>query len=83
MIEDLLDTSRAVGGRLTIDRRLVDLVSVCRAVLDLLRPIAAAKSVDLKLDVSRRIPGTHGVRLNLECGMRLKDSVRASVEVRQ
>ena len=43
----------------------------------------ASVTVDLKLDVSRRIPGTHAVRLNLECGMRLKDSVRTSVEVRQ
>lgn len=52
LIEDLLDTSRAAGGHLTIDRRLVDLVSVCRTVVDLLRPIAAAKSVTLTLEVS-------------------------------
>jgi signal transduction histidine kinase/ActR/RegA family two-component response regulator len=52
LIEDLLDTSRAVGGRLTIDRRLVDLVAISRAVLELLRPIATAKSVTLAINVT-------------------------------
>jgi signal transduction histidine kinase/ActR/RegA family two-component response regulator len=50
LIEDLLDTSRAVGGRLTIERHLVDLVTIGRTVVDLLRPIAASKSVTLTLD---------------------------------
>lgn len=42
---------------------------------------AAVETVDLALGVQRRIPGTHTFRINLECGMRLKDSVAATVEV--
>lgn len=42
---------------------------------------AASATIDLKLDVQRRIPGTHSIRVNLECGMRLKDSVSTSVDV--
>ena len=47
LIEDLLDTSSGISGKLTIDRRLVDLNGVSRAVVDALRAAASAKSVTL------------------------------------
>lgn len=42
---------------------------------------AASESVDLALDVLKRVPGTHAFRVNVECGMRLKDSAPATVEI--
>lgn len=44
---------------------------------------AATETVDLALDVLKRVPGTHAFRVNLECGMRLKDSASAAVDVRE
>ena len=48
LIDDLLDMSRIVTGRLPLDVRPVDLVSVIDAVLDTLRPAADAKGIDLR-----------------------------------
>jgi hypothetical protein len=43
---------------------------------------AASVIVDLPLEVQSRVPGTHAFRVNVECGMRLKDSARGAVEIR-
>src|SRR5258706_6781859 len=48
LIDDLLDTSRIVSGKLTIDRRTVNLVEIVLAALDAVRPGAAAKHIDLR-----------------------------------
>jgi len=48
LIDDLLDTSRIVSGKLTIERRAVNLVEIVLAALDAVRPGAAAKHVDLR-----------------------------------
>ena len=48
LIDDLLDTSRIVSGKLTIDRRVVNLVETVLAALDASRPGAAAKEIDLR-----------------------------------
>jgi len=48
LIDDLLDTSRIVSGKLTIERRTVNLVEIVLAALDAVRPGAAAKHVDLR-----------------------------------
>ena len=48
LIDDLLDTSRIVSGKLTIDRRVVNLVEIVLAALDAARPGAAAKSIELR-----------------------------------
>jgi signal transduction histidine kinase len=45
LIEDLLDVSRAISGRLRIEARLVDLRAVIRAAIDTLQPALAAKSL--------------------------------------
>jgi two-component system CheB/CheR fusion protein len=47
LVEDLLDVSRAIAGRLAIDSRLVDLASVVRLVVDLSQPAASEKGVEL------------------------------------
>jgi signal transduction histidine kinase/CheY-like chemotaxis protein len=48
LVDDLLDVSRAIGGRLTIDPRLVDLAGVCQTVVEAARPAADAKGVQLE-----------------------------------
>ncbi|MDT3671159.1 MAG: PAS domain-containing protein [Aromatoleum sp.] len=48
LIDDLLDTSRIISGKLELDNRPVDLVEVVRAAIELLRDGAAAKGVELE-----------------------------------
>jgi len=48
LIDDLLDTSRIVSGKLTIERRVVNLAETVVAALDAVRPVAAAKKVELR-----------------------------------
>ena len=48
LIDDLLDTSRIVSGKLTIDRRPVNLAEIVAAALDGARPLAEAKSIALR-----------------------------------
>jgi signal transduction histidine kinase len=47
LIEDLLDASRIVVGKLRMERRVVDLVSAVRAAVDVVRPFAMSKSVEI------------------------------------
>jgi PAS domain S-box-containing protein len=51
LIEDLLDVSRIVSGRLRLDLRLVDLPSVIRSSLETVRPAADAKGVTIDADL--------------------------------
>jgi PAS domain S-box-containing protein len=48
LIEDLLDTSRIVSGKLNIDRRPVNLIEIVLAALDAARPGAASKNIELR-----------------------------------
>src|SRR5688572_26598499 len=48
LIDDLLDTSRIVSGKLNIERRVVNLVDIVLGALDATRPGATAKSIDLR-----------------------------------
>jgi len=47
LIEDILDASRIITGKLHLDVRPVDLVSVIEAALDIVRPAADAKAIKL------------------------------------
>jgi signal transduction histidine kinase/ActR/RegA family two-component response regulator len=49
LIEDLLDMARAVSGKLKLEVRPVDLGDVINAALDVMRPAAEAKSIDLQM----------------------------------
>ena len=48
LIDDLLDTSRIVSGKLTLERRIVNLCEIVLAALDAARPLAAAKGIELR-----------------------------------
>src|SRR5437763_900289 len=48
LIDTPLHTSRIVSGKLTIERRVVNLVDTVHGALDAVRPLAQAKSIELR-----------------------------------
>ena len=48
LIEDLLDASRMITGKLRLDLRLADLPNVLRQAIDVVRPTAEAKGIQLQ-----------------------------------
>lgn len=49
LVDDLLDVSRAVAGKLSIDSRLVDLAALCVVVVENGQPAARGKSISLEM----------------------------------
>jgi PAS domain S-box-containing protein len=63
LIDDLLDTSRIISGKLVIERRPVNMVEVVHAALDLARPSAQAKNIELRFSFEQPAiiaEGDHG-----------------------
>jgi len=60
LIEDLLDVSRIVSGKLTLEIQRVDLATVIDAALDLIRPAAASAGVEMVLDLDPSTPAMIG-----------------------
>jgi PAS domain S-box-containing protein len=56
MIQDLLDVRRMEAGRLTLEPRCATVKSLFGEALDMLRPLAAAGSLELSVDVERGVP---------------------------
>jgi PAS domain S-box-containing protein len=50
LIEDLLDVSRIITGKLRLDARPVELAPIIAAATDAARPAAAAKGITLQID---------------------------------
>ncbi|HWW77226.1 MAG TPA: HAMP domain-containing sensor histidine kinase, partial [Pyrinomonadaceae bacterium] len=50
LIDDLLDLSRIISGKLLLDTREVDLASVVAGAVEVVRPAAAAKGIALTYD---------------------------------
>jgi signal transduction histidine kinase/DNA-binding response OmpR family regulator len=48
LIDDLLEVSRIITGKLRLDMRLIDLVSVVESAVESVRPAAEAKGVNLR-----------------------------------
>jgi PAS domain S-box-containing protein len=48
LVADLLDVSRIISGKLRLDVRTVDLISIVNAAIDSIRPAADAKSIRLQ-----------------------------------
>src|SRR6266850_402523 len=55
LVEDLLDVSRIITGKMNLDVRLVELPTVIDAALDTVRPAAEAKLVRLDAVLDRRL----------------------------
>jgi PAS domain S-box-containing protein len=82
LIDDLLDTSRIVSGKLTIERRAVNLVEVVLTALDAARPGAAAKEIDLRFtpdDANIAVVGDSG-RLQQLASNLLSNAVKFTPE---
>jgi signal transduction histidine kinase/CheY-like chemotaxis protein len=60
LIEDLLEISRIVAGKPTLRVRPVDLAEIVDAAVEVVRPAAAAKNIELVTDVSIRPAVTSG-----------------------
>ncbi len=54
IIEDLLDVSRIITGKLRINTQRVDLLLVLHAAIDAVRPAAEAKEIDLRTHFDAR-----------------------------
>jgi PAS domain S-box-containing protein len=53
LIDDILDTSRSMSGRLTLERHPVNLVDVVHAAVEIARPAASAKQIELRTAFDR------------------------------
>lgn len=51
LIDDLLDVSRIVSGKLSLERRRIDLEAVVRTAIENARPIAAARGIALRAEL--------------------------------
>jgi signal transduction histidine kinase/DNA-binding response OmpR family regulator len=60
IIEDLLDVSRIITGKLRLEVRPVELQSVVDAALEAVRPAADAKSIRLEVSVDARVGAVSG-----------------------
>jgi PAS domain S-box-containing protein len=56
LIQDLLDTTRLAGGRLSVTPRVVDATALAERSLDALRPLADAGRVALVSEIPRGLP---------------------------
>lgn len=54
IIDDLLDMSRIISGKVALDPQRIDLAAAVRAAMDTVRAAAAAKGIALILDVDER-----------------------------
>ena len=60
IIDDLLDVSRIITGKLRIDARPVELAPIIEAAVDSIRPAAEAKSISLELALDASIGPVSG-----------------------
>jgi signal transduction histidine kinase len=77
LVEDLLDVSRIIAGKLPFERQAVDLRVCIGAALDTIRPAAASKAVALSANMSDTAPvvGDAG-RLQQVAGNLLSNAVK-------
>lgn len=66
LIDDLLDVSRIVSGKLLLDLAPVDFEAVVQSAVDIAQPAAQAKSVELGLIVHGMIGTVYGDELRLQ-----------------
>ncbi len=56
LIEDILDVSRIVTGKLRLEQKPLDLALIIEAALDVIQPTAAAKQIHVSADLVRPAP---------------------------
>lgn len=72
LIDDLLDTSRIMSGKLTLERRPVNLIEMLNAAIETIRPAATAKRInidfhhaELSLSIDADPARLHQILINL------------------
>ncbi|HEX2060754.1 MAG TPA: GAF domain-containing protein [Thermoanaerobaculia bacterium] len=60
LIEDMLDMSRIMAGKMRIDTAPVDLCAITRAALTTIHPAAAAKHIEIVTEFPQRAPAVLG-----------------------
>jgi signal transduction histidine kinase len=60
LINDLLDISRLVAGKLSLEVQPVDLVALIEASFESFRVLADAKRIGVEAELDRRVPPTSG-----------------------
>jgi len=66
LIDDLLDVSRIMTGKLTLEREPVSLRQVIEAAVDAARPVAAAKGIRVGVSLGTEEPTVDGDALRLQ-----------------
>jgi PAS domain S-box-containing protein len=56
LINDLLDISRIIAGKLSLEFRQVELSSVIESALETVRPIAESKKIKIETDIRQAVP---------------------------
>ena len=82
LIDDLLDVSRIIAGKLTFEARPVDLRSVVEAALDAAQPAAQSKSVTIERSIEPAVPSISGDagRLQQVVGNLLANAIKFTPE---
>jgi signal transduction histidine kinase/CheY-like chemotaxis protein len=60
LVEDVLDVSRIISGKLAIKSDLVDVGAVLAQALDVVRPSALAKDIAIEIDIVPALPRVRG-----------------------
>lgn len=60
LIDDILDVSRIVSGKVRLDPRELDLAAVIDQALEAIRPAAEAKNIAIERRIPEALPGTIG-----------------------
>jgi PAS domain S-box-containing protein len=78
LIEDLVDVSRIVGGKLNLEVRPIDLVPVIDAAVDIVRPAANARGVNIEVATDPAVGPVSGdpARLQQVIGNLLSNAVK-------
>jgi signal transduction histidine kinase/CheY-like chemotaxis protein len=66
LIDELLDVSRIMSGKLRLERTFVDLADVARAALNVVQPAADAKGIHLDLDLDPFVGPIYGDAARLQ-----------------
>ena len=82
LIDDLLDVSRIIAGKLTFEARPVDLKYVVEAALDAAQPAAQSKGVTVERRIEPGVPPIHGDagRLQQVVGNLLANAIKFTPE---
>jgi PAS domain S-box-containing protein len=82
LIEDLLDTARIIQGKLRLDKRPIAIVPVLADELDVMRPMAEAKGIELRAYYEERSEIVEGdsIRLQQVIGNLLSNAIKFTPE---